>query len=160
MRRLLVALGAFLLLGLGSVLLVGAAPASAALRGSITMRVYCIPKYNSVQIFNDTDEGLDLRTWTVASLVRPGPDEPIALKGFIVPGSGLTFFSGAGKDYVLIGHDIFQPDQPGEGARLTTPYGTLDVLCSTGRGTLTLTPLPGLPNTGGGGMARTKEQAP
>jgi hypothetical protein len=160
MRRLLVALGALVVISCAVILPTDAAPASAVPRGSITMRINCVPRDNAVQILNDTDEGLDLRTWTVTSLVRPGPDEPIALKGFILPGSGLSFFSGAGKDYVLIGHDIFTPGQPGEGARLTTSYGTLDVLCSAGRGTLTLGALPGLPNTGGGGMARTEEQAP
>lgn len=131
MRRAIIALGALVALCLGTVL--PATAAGAAPRGSISMQIYCIPKANSVQIFNDTDEELDLQTWTVASLYQPGPDEPIALNGSVSPGGAATFFSGASKTRVLIGHDIFQPDQPNEGARLTTPYGTLDVLCSAGR---------------------------
>jgi hypothetical protein len=71
-------------------------------------------KYNSVQIFDDTDQELDLRTWTVMSLSRPGPDEPIALNGTVAPGGGATFLSGASKTRVLIGRDIFKPGQPGE----------------------------------------------
>jgi hypothetical protein len=151
MRRTIIALAALAALCLGATPSVTAA---AAPHGSITMRINCVPKYNSVQIFDDTDQELDLRTWTVTSLYRPGPDEPIALNGTVAPGGGATFFSGASKDRVLIGHDIFQSGQPGEGARLTTPYGTLDVLCTAGRGTLTLGTLPGLPNTGGGGVAQ------
>lgn len=154
MRRTIIALAALAALCLAATPGATATSAATTPQGSISMQIYCIPKANSVQVFNDTDQVLDLRTWTVASLYQPGPDEPIALNGAIVPGSGATFFSGAGKDRVLIGHDIFQSGQPGEGARLTTPYGTLDVLCTAGRGTLTLGTLPGLPNTGGGGAAR------
>ncbi len=150
MRRIIIALAALAVLCLGIVPATTAAPAAAMPRGSITMRINCVPQYNSVQVFNDTDQDLDLRTWTVTSLYRPGPDEPITLNGTVAPGGGATFFSGASKTRVLIDHDLFKPDQPGEGARLVTPYGTLDVLCAAGRGTLTLSTLPGLPNTGGG----------
>ncbi len=157
MRRTIIALAALAVLCLGTAPAATRAAAAATPRGSITMRINCVPRDNSVQIFNDTDEVLDLRAWAVASLSRPGPDEPIALNGTVAPGGGATFFSGASKTRVLIGHDIFKPDQPGEGARLTTPYGTLDVLCTVGRGTLTLGTLPGLPNTGGGGAARISQ---
>ncbi len=158
MRRMIIALAALAVLCLGTTPATTATPAAAMPRGSITMRIYCVPKYNSVQIFDDTDQELDLRTWTVTSLSRPGPDEPIALNGTVAPGGGATFFSGASKTRVLIDHDLFKPDQPGEGARLITPYGTLDVLCTAGRATLTLGTLPGLPNTGGG-AARAAQAA-
>lgn len=116
----------------------------------ITMEIGCQPNNNTVRIINHTDRYLSLEGWTLSSLAQPGPYEPYSLHDPAIQPEGWAYFlNGASKDRVLGG--IRFKELPNEGARLGTPYGTLDVLCSNGVGSLPVTFIPGMPNTGAGG---------
>ena len=141
--------GAFLAL----TALTAAGQAAAAPAGTIAMMVYCEPHNNAVRLVNNTAQTISIEGWTLGSIYRPGPREPFTLHDPVIdPGSNATFFTGASKDRVLTGDGIFKPD-PSEGARLTTPYGTLEVRCVDREGSLPVVAVPGLPATGAGGTA-------
>src|SRR5918998_1014752 len=53
-----------------------------------------------------------------------------ARSGTLPPGQSRTYRTGSGTETGLGGSPIYDDDEPTEGARLTTPYGTLEVLCS------------------------------
>ena len=141
-------------------------PACALPTGTLTVTLICASTLgqaaDSVRLTNDTDQELDLRGWTLGSIAQPQADEPFALSGTVPAGAGLTLLSTGGAPPVLTRRKVFSNTAPGEGARLTTPYGTLVVPCTTGTantGTLRVGgsattgsgTAPGLPNTGGGG---------
>lgn len=123
--------------------------------GTIAMTIGCQPGNNWVVIYNRTNHIIQLAGWTLGSIYQPGPNEPFILPSIgILPGGQTPFFNGAAKTQVLTGKDIFQ-NHPTEGARLVTFYGTLEVLCSAGTGSLPVPILPGVPKTGGGYAANT-----
>ncbi len=151
-------------------LLLAASVAPAAARaptgaGTITLAVSCATNPERTTITNNTGGTLSLTGFQLVSVSnrRPGVP-PIRLSGTVALGASREF--------------IYEDDDPNEGARLGTPYGTLTVLCRAGSGILpvdpgatiptvtpTVTPtstalvppltppLPGLPNTGMGGAS-------
>lgn len=188
MRRLvMLALSAVLLLTVGLVVPVGAMPQTGAVTGTFTLTVDCTANPERTTITNNTDETFDLsRTtlgqgFTLGSLYQPRSNEPFRLAGTLAPGVSITFETGsAASNNALSRDEIYNNQATGEGARLVTPFGGVDALCSARTGTLrigdtpmataptatgattattttrtttTMTTVPGLPNTGGGGMA-------
>jgi hypothetical protein len=131
MRRLLA-----LVIGI-AVLLSAWSVAVAAPSGTIDLTVACNTWPERTTITNNTDETLNLSGWTLGSLYQPGSDEPFALSGTLDPGKSVTYESGLfASQNVLSSLPIYGNAAPSQGARLTTGFGTLDVLCSDGSGSL------------------------
>lgn len=170
---------------------------AAALVGTITLTLDCNGNPERTTITNGTDTVLDLSGFAVTSLVNPRQGvEPFRLSGTLAPGAAITYQTGSAATggNVPTRQSIYVNTDPSEGARLTTPYGDLTVLCRAGTGSLGVTsapvptatimptatamptarpiqtavptvaptatvvptataiaPMPGLPNTGGGG---------
>ena len=139
MTRLLLALVAAL--GIGFY----ATTPAAAITGSISLTISCFDDPEVISIFNATDEPLSLSGFTLSSIDDPQDDQDFALSGTVQPGSAIRFESGnAATGNVLTTRFIFDNQNPNEGVILTTPFGTLNVLCSAMTGTLVVgtTPAP------------------
>lgn len=107
--------------------------------GSIALTIQCRTTPERTTITNNTDQALNLSGYRLTSLVLPRGEEPLALSGTVAPGGSLTFETGGGAGQGLTGAPIYNNDDPNEGARLTTPFGALTVLCGvtgTNSGTL------------------------
>jgi hypothetical protein len=111
--------------------------------GSITLAISCYTNPELTTITNNTDQLLPLGSVKLGSLYQPRNDEPFTLGNTSVlnPGASITYQSGSGSTPTstspgLSSEPIYNNEAAGEGAILTTPYGTLTVLCSAGSGTL------------------------
>ena len=104
--------------------------------GAIGLTVECDATPEVTTILNDTDQPLDLAQFALGSLSQPRAEEPFTLSGTLPAGQSRTYRTGSGTETGLGGSPIYDDDEPTEGARLMTPYGTLEVLCSEVIGTL------------------------
>lgn len=125
---------------------------TAAQTGSIALTVQCTGNPEQTTITNNTDADLPLGQFTLRSLFQPREGESYALGTTLrlAPGGRITFITGTGgtpsaETPRLTGQFIYEDNEPTEGARLTTPYGTLDVLCSTQSGSLAVNVQPPSP---------------
>lgn len=141
MRRLAAVLALATLTLLGG--LTYGAHDAAAITGTITLTVQCGGDPERTTITNNTDAALDLAQFTITSLVsaRQGA-ERLPLSGILAPGTAKTFESGsAAANNVVTRQSIYVGTDPNEGARLATPYGPIEVLCSVGSRSLAVTDL-------------------
>ncbi len=167
-RLLMMALLAALLLSSGFIAPAVAGAEKSLQQEQIVLSVGCALSPERTKIVNETNRTLDLSTFTLGSIYQPRANEPFRLSGTLAPGAGVTFETGTGAaENPLTNQEIYANGVAGEGARLTTPFGRLDVLCSATIGSLPFTgasvppPVPPpspptqpqLPRTGGGGMA-------
>src|SRR5215210_9116409 len=109
--------------------------------GTITLTVDCDADPEQTTLTNTTDQPLNVGAWRLASLYQPREGESYQLTaGPLAPGESRTYWTGegapTGTPLTLTRQFIYENDAPSEGAGLTTPYGTLNVLCSQGTGTL------------------------
>ena len=109
--------------------------------GTITLTVDCDADPERTTITNTTDQPLNVGAFRLASLYQPRQGESYQLTaGPLAPGESRTYLTGegapTGTPLTLTRQFIYENDAPSEGAGLTTPYGTLNVLCSQGTGTL------------------------
>jgi len=117
-------------------------PAFPAVEGFIELQIDCTASPETSRIRNATDQDVSLNGWTLGSLYQPGAGEPFPLpEGVTLPGPGglITLYTGPGapETQTLSPQLIYNNDAAGEGARLTTTqFGTLEVLCSEGTGTI------------------------
>ncbi len=135
MQRLLVALLFVALLGVGFIVPAETVQGAAAQAGTITLDVQCNagPDLERTTITNNTDTSLNLSAFRVGSLYQPRSDEPLPLSGSLAPGQSRTFETGRNASTnVLSQRTIYENVNPTEGARLTTPFGSVEVLCSAG----------------------------
>lgn len=138
------------------------APDAAALSGTITLTVQCGGNPERTTVTNNTDAPLDLAGSTIASLVNPRQGvEPFPLSGTLAPGAATTYETGpAATGNVPTRQSIYVDNTPGEGARLTTPYGSVSVLCSAGTGSLAVVAAPAPTATVGQTPTATMTLAP
>lgn len=86
-------------------------------------------------VTNNTDQTLNLATFRLTSLIRPSTAEPFTLRGTLAPGAAATFETGtnAGSGGTSLGgNEMYVNTDPNEGARRSTPFGDLTVLCGGG----------------------------
>lgn len=111
--------------------------------GTIWLALDCRSRPERTTLTNNTTEGLALTGWTLSSLVRPRGNEPFALSGRLEAGASITYFTGPdaipGRT-TLAEYNIYDKDDPLEGARLETPFGAIEVRCLSGFGTLQVGP--------------------
>lgn len=118
--------------------------------GTIALTVQCSGNPELTTIGNNTDQPLNLAGFLLTSIDQPRPGvEPFTLSGTLAPNTSVIYRTGsnapAGDPTTLTRQSIYDNTAPNEGARLTTPFGTLEVLCSVGAGALPVTggqPLP------------------
>ena len=124
----------------------GAAATATAQIGSIALAIECAADPERTTVRNDTDQPLTLGALRLGSLDQPRSNEPFTLPGGVLPpGGAITYLTGEAAPegtLTLTRQSIYDNASPGEGARLTTPFGTLTVLCSAGSGSLTVSGPP------------------
>src|SRR5687767_9289194 len=86
--------------------------------GVIRVSMDCNSDPERTIIFNSTTQALNLETWKLTSLYRPITGiEPISLSGVVQPGSSISFLTGTGGPPGF-DQQIYNPNEPSEGARL------------------------------------------
>jgi hypothetical protein len=130
-----------------AVLVSSAALPVGAQNGVISLGVDCYANPERTTVTNSTDAFLDLGTFRLASLDQPRANEPFTLPGgSLPPGGSITYLTGEAAPVgtlTLTRQFIYDNEAANEGARLITPFGTLDLLCSARAGGLRVgTPPP------------------
>ena len=133
-------------LTLATLLLVGGFAAgvrdAAAISGTIELRISCGTNPERSTVTNRTDTPLDLSAFTLGGLFDPRAGDPYRLRGTLGVGQATSFETGTGAvegaPATLARVFIYNDEVNNEGGRLTTPYGSLSVLCSVGSDVLTV----------------------
>jgi hypothetical protein len=112
-----------------SMLVAGAAPASAAVRG-VTLSVRCIWNPESITITNHRSHRITIIS--VGSTYHKLPGEPFVVNKVLKPGRSVTYTFGSGPGaHKLSMSFILDDNSPREKGRITTNLGSVSRYCGT-----------------------------